>query len=104
MSPANERRELGMDRRIPRRDFLNGLAIGVTGAYAAATADDARRPPAATPTSEQPATAPASYPPARVGLRGNYPAAVEAFGRMQSRRVPSTSRARRRHTRRRTTS
>ena len=46
MSRANERRELGMDRRIPRRDFLNGLAIGVTGAYAAATATTLT-PPAA---------------------------------------------------------
>jgi spermidine dehydrogenase len=83
MSPTNERRELGMDRRIPRRDFLNGLAIGVTGAYAAATATTLTAA-GVTPMASQPAMSAATYPPARVGLRGNYPAAVEAFGRMQS--------------------
>ncbi|HEX7140104.1 MAG TPA: FAD/NAD(P)-binding protein, partial [Vicinamibacterales bacterium] len=90
MNPAKEFRELGMDRRIPRRDFLNGLAIGVTGAYAAATAPTLAAAGAAPNAYQQ--TAPALYPPARVGLRGNYPAAVEAFGRMEAgtfRQLPS---------------
>lgn len=30
-----EYRDLGMDREITRRDFINGVMIGVTGAYAA---------------------------------------------------------------------
>src|SRR5436190_22063684 len=38
VSAANEYRDLGMTRRIPRRDFLNGIAVGVTGAYACARA------------------------------------------------------------------
>jgi spermidine dehydrogenase len=66
-------RDLGLTRRIPRRDFLNGVAIGITGAYAAAHASSL----AALQT-----TAAADYPPARVGLRGNYPAAVDAFAPM----------------------
>ena len=33
-----EFRELGMDRRIPRRDFLNGMALGVAGAALAPSA------------------------------------------------------------------
>ena len=83
MSTANERRELGMDRRIPRRDFLNGLAVGVTGAYVAATAPTISGRTDAPVAVQGPATA-AAYPPARMGLRGNYPAAVDAFTRMQS--------------------
>ena len=38
MTIQAESRELGMDRNIPRRDFLNGLAVGIAGAYAVATA------------------------------------------------------------------
>jgi hypothetical protein len=32
---SNEYRDLGMDRPIARRDFLNGVAVGITGATAA---------------------------------------------------------------------
>ena len=67
-------RDLGMRRRIPRRDFVNGVAIGITGAYAAARLPSLAAMQAAT----------ADYPPARVGLRGNYPAAVQAFGPMMN--------------------
>ena len=31
MSASNEHRDLGMNRRIPRRDFLNGVAVGIDG-------------------------------------------------------------------------
>jgi spermidine dehydrogenase len=34
---AAEDRDLGLHRRIPRRDFLNGIAMGITGACAAAS-------------------------------------------------------------------
>jgi len=61
-----------MTRRIARSDFLNGIAVGISGAYAAA-----RFPSLA-------AQAPArDYPPARAGLRSNYPAAVAAFGPLE---------------------
>jgi spermidine dehydrogenase len=72
---AGERRNLGMNRPIARRDFLNGFAVGVTGAVAAARAPRLFAQPA-TPANGE-------YPPAQTGLRGNYPAAVEAFGRMR---------------------
>lgn len=84
-------RELGMDRRIPRRDFLNGLAIGITGAVAsrnapaiAAGAADVGQPPPA-PS--------APYPPASTGLRGNYPAAIREFDALQTgayRQIPAS--------------
>jgi len=82
-------RELGMDRRIPRRDFLNGLAIGITGAVASrqvpaiAAADVGQPPPAAS----------SAYPPASTGLRGNYPAAIREFDALQTgayRQIPAS--------------
>ena len=80
MAHSSEYRDLGMDRPLPRRDFLNGIAIALTGVYAAsalAPLDAAVQPP---PSPAQP---PASYPPALTGLRGNYPEAVAAFGPMR---------------------
>src|SRR5262249_12569459 len=72
---AGEDRDLGMRRSIPRRDFLNGIAIGITGAVPAA------RGPGLWGRPARPATP--APPPALTGFRGNYPAAVEAFGRMR---------------------
>lgn len=34
MSDEERDRELGMDRAISRRDFLNGVAVGIGGALA----------------------------------------------------------------------
>jgi hypothetical protein len=34
MTLRSEYRDLGMDRRIARRDFLNGMAVGIGGIYA----------------------------------------------------------------------
>jgi len=73
-------RDLGMDRKIPRRDFLNGVAVGVAGLLGSGF-----RVPGSgflVPGSDLLAQAPAEYPPARTGLRGNYPDAVSAFGPM----------------------
>ncbi len=64
MGTTEDHRELGMDRPIARRDFLNGVAIGIAALGSLAQAD----PPE-----------PYVDPPARSGLRGNYPAAVDAF-------------------------
>jgi spermidine dehydrogenase len=75
MAPRNEGRDLGMDRRIPRRDFLNGIAVGFGCAYAALNA------PALAAVQQRPLRGNAdNYPPARMGLRGQYPEAVETFG------------------------
>ena len=59
--------DLGMDRPIARRDFLNGVAIGMTAGISALAKARAQGVPAA------------NDPPLRTGLRGNYPAAVEEF-------------------------
>jgi spermidine dehydrogenase len=65
---------LGMNRKIPRRDFLNGAAIGITGAFGAlhGFARETSRQRSDSADSDQ-------YPPLRSGLRGQYPAAVEEF-------------------------
>lgn len=56
-----------MNRRISRRDFLNGMAVGI-GALGYATIPDALRGPGNS-------TAP--YPPALTGMRGSQPGAFD---------------------------
>ena len=65
---------LGMNCKIPRRDFLNGAAIGITGAFGALNgfAGETSRQRSDGADSDQ-------YPPLRSGLRGQYPAAIEEF-------------------------
>src|SRR5262245_24130234 len=60
-----------MHRRIPRRDFLNGVAMSVT-------ALGLRRKSVNLLAQDSPA-----YPPALTGLRGNTAAAVETFAAME---------------------
>ena len=78
MGSASEDRDLGMGRPIARRDFLNGLAVGVAGACAASATE-------LSGASGQQAAAPAQrldaavYPPLRAGLRGDYPSSLEDF-------------------------
>jgi len=66
-------RALGMNARITRRDFLNGVAI---------TAGAAIIPPemwAAAAPDLEPQNAPGYYPPAKVGLRGSHVGSFEAM-------------------------
>ena len=70
----------GTTRPIPRRDFLNGLAVALSGTYGflRATGVSGMRgdsPPNAQATND-------SFPPRRTGLRGNYPAAIADFDRI----------------------
>ncbi|HYK49474.1 MAG TPA: twin-arginine translocation signal domain-containing protein, partial [Terriglobales bacterium] len=60
-------RQLGMDRKISRRDFLNGVAVGVGGLLAA-------DPLLAALTASEGAPEKSSeyYPPALTGMRGNH--------------------------------
>ena len=77
MDKIQDYRALGMGRPIARRDFLNGVAIGITGAYAALNGMTAEAAPLSTIMDA------AQYPPLRTGLRGQYPAAVEEFARIR---------------------
>ena len=62
-------RDLGMDRPISRRDFLNGVAIGLGGAAAGAWGGAAEWLASAQEFAQD---APGYYPPALTGLRGSH--------------------------------
>jgi spermidine dehydrogenase len=76
-------RDLGMDRPITRRDFLNGVAVG-SGALVLAPwlqgcgggGDEIARPVVA--PAPVPAPIPENYPPALTGLRGSHEGAYTA--------------------------
>ncbi|MBS0375687.1 MAG: NAD(P)-binding protein [Proteobacteria bacterium] len=72
--PTFTDRELGLDRPIDRRDFLGGVALGAAGLALGAARADERGPATAPPPSPRSA---ADYPPARTGLRGQYPGSFE---------------------------
>jgi spermidine dehydrogenase len=78
-SASKQYRGLGMDRPIARRDLLNGVAIGITCGAAGWSRASARAAPA-----QSAGKSAADYPPARSGLRGNYPAAVDEFDRIRA--------------------
>lgn len=68
-------RELGMKCPITRRDFLNGVAIGVGGAFAGAAIPGLEW--AAEAADRLPQDAPGYYPPALTGMRGSHPGSFE---------------------------
>ena len=71
MSDAARDRALGMDRKITRRDFLDGVAIAVGGSVLASSAPWLRG--LESPDSSfAPEKDPNYYPPALMGLRGNH--------------------------------
>jgi spermidine dehydrogenase len=65
-----------MDRPIARRDFLNGIAVGIAGTVTAFGGT----PALAGETSPVDAT---NYPPLRTGLRGEYPVSVGELDRIR---------------------
>jgi spermidine dehydrogenase len=67
-NPARDR-ELGMDRPITRRDFLNGMAIGVGGIAASSLIPGIAFSDESTSLAQN---APGYYPPALAGLRGSH--------------------------------
>ena len=80
---GKEDRELGMNREITRRDFLNGVAIG-TGASFLGGALGAEQLLAAGVLDEfAPEKAPDYYPPSRTGIRGNHDGSFTFAHRMR---------------------
>lgn len=66
-------RELGMDRHITRRDFLNGMAVGVGGMLAGPWFSG----PSAQTSAPAAQDRPGYYPPTLTGMRGSHPGAFE---------------------------
>jgi len=69
VSEKSQDRELGMDRKITRRDFLDGMALAVGGAVVASTVP---RGFGLIGLDSAPEKNPDYYPPALTGLRGNH--------------------------------
>ncbi|MGB8692201.1 MAG: NAD(P)-binding protein [Steroidobacteraceae bacterium] len=68
--------ELGMDRAISRRDFVQGVAIGSAGILAAAALPGCTQGAPALPPGAQ--DLPGYYPPSLTGLRGSHAGSFEA--------------------------
>ncbi|HLV88544.1 MAG TPA: FAD/NAD(P)-binding protein [Candidatus Sulfotelmatobacter sp.] len=73
-SNGSRDRELGMKRKITRRDFLNGVAVGLG---ATATAGWMPRLLAATQAEGSAQDRAGYYPPALTGMRGSHPGSFE---------------------------
>ena len=87
MNMKKSDRELGMDRPISRRDFLNGVSIAVGSTLIRPGSSEAA------PTAQDvlPGSgADDNYPPARTGLRGSHPGSYEAAHEMKDGRVWET--------------
>jgi spermidine dehydrogenase len=74
--PEPDDRELGLDQPITRRDFLNGVAVGL-GALGALSPAELLR------VGLYPQTGADEYPPALTGLRGSHDGAYEAAHRLR---------------------
>ncbi|MHB8502413.1 MAG: NAD(P)-binding protein [Candidatus Acidiferrales bacterium] len=72
MSEEKKDRELGMRCPITRRDFLNGVAIGVGGTLAGGAVGAETLLAAAALEDYSPEKAANYYPPALMGMRGNH--------------------------------
>jgi spermidine dehydrogenase len=72
MTNAIKDKKLGMGREITRRDFLNGVAIGVGGTLVAGEISPETLLAAGALDEFAPEKAPDYYPPARMGMRGNH--------------------------------
>ncbi|HXN93369.1 MAG TPA: NAD(P)-binding protein [Candidatus Acidoferrales bacterium] len=72
MSAEKKEKDLGMGREITRRDFLNGVAIGVGGTFVGGRIGRETLLAAAAIDEFAPEKAPDYYPPARQGMRGNH--------------------------------
>jgi spermidine dehydrogenase len=72
MSEEKKDRELGMGRAITRRDFLNGVAIGVGGTLASGALGAETLLAGAALDDFAPEKAAGYYPPALMGMRGNH--------------------------------
>jgi len=83
---SGEARDLGLDRPIDRRDFLNGIAIGL-GALGALSPRELLRDGVLDPRAAATVAAD-EYPPAKTGLRGSHDGAFENAHRVRDGMAP----------------
>jgi spermidine dehydrogenase len=70
MTDDSRDRNLGMGRKITRRDFLNGVSVAVGGTILASSIPSLKGLEG--PVASAPENDPAYYPPALMGMRGNH--------------------------------
>jgi spermidine dehydrogenase len=75
MSTSRDR-ELGLDRNITRRDFVNGVGVAITGTALGARGLSALDRATGTAIGREP-SAQEYYPPALTGMRGSHPGSFE---------------------------
>ncbi len=80
-------RELGMDRAITRRDFLNGVSIAITGTLFGSIALPARGAPGER-GAYSPELDPGYYPPALTGMRGSHDGSFEVAHALKDGNAP----------------
>jgi spermidine dehydrogenase len=72
MAEEKKDKDLGMGREITRRDFLNGVAVGVGGTLVGGSLATETLLAAGALDEFAPEKAPDYYPPAKMGMRGNH--------------------------------
>ncbi len=85
---TDEDRALGMDRPIPRRDFLNGGAVALGAAAIGLSLGGATGAEAAA-DGTWPQDRPGYYPPRLQGLRGSHPGSFEAAHALRDGAAPA---------------
>jgi len=78
-------RELGMDRAITRRDFLNGVALGIGGSLSSGLFADL---PGILHAASIDQDTPGYYPPALTGLRGSHDGSYDVSHALRDGRLP----------------
>src|SRR5215472_16546574 len=83
-------KNLGMDREITRRDFLNGVAIGVGGAILGSAVQHEDLLAAGVLDDFAPEKAANYYPPALMGMRGNHEGTYAFAHRLRDGETPDS--------------
>src|SRR5690242_7826025 len=83
-------KNLGMDREVTRRDFLNGVAIGVGGSLLSAAAHPEDLLAAGVLDGFAPEKAASYYPPALMGMRGNHEGTYTFAHRLRDGEAPDS--------------
>jgi spermidine dehydrogenase len=75
---SEEEKKLGMERAIPRRDFISGVATGLVGMAVSRAFGDTSPGPSGIEPAADITGGDRSYPPSLTGLRGQYPGSFES--------------------------
>ncbi|HEY6946224.1 MAG TPA: FAD/NAD(P)-binding protein [Candidatus Acidoferrum sp.] len=90
MDEEDTNTKLGMSRNINRRDFLNGVAVGVGGSLLSAAVRPEDLLASAALDGFAPEKAADYYPPARMGMRGNHEGTYTYAHRMRDGEAPDS--------------